>query len=92
MIKMLITFLITIFIASIGFTVYKVVSLMMKKASEESSKILNEYKTDEERKIALKNLQKKNSRKALLFYLIMMISIAVVGFIFMLLLRQLMII
>lgn len=89
---MLITFLITIFIASIGFTVYKVVSLMMKKASEESSKILNEYKTDEERKIALKNLQKKNSRKALLFYLIMMISIAVVGFIFMLLLRQLMII
>ena len=91
MIKMLITFLITIFIASVGFTVYKIVSLMMKKASEESSKILNEYKTDEERKIALKNLQKKNSRKALLFYLIMMISIAVVGFIFMLLLRQLMI-
>ena len=91
MIKMLITFLITIFISSVGFTVYKIVSLMMKKASEESSKILNEYKTDEERKIALKNLQKKNSRKALLLYLIMMISIAVVGFIFMLLLRQLMI-
>ena len=91
MIKMLITFLIAFFAAAVGFTVYKVVSLMMKKSSEESSKILTECKTDEERKIALKNLQKKNIRKALLFYLIMMISIAVVGFIFMLLLRQLMI-
>lgn len=85
--KILITFLIAFFVAVVGFTVSKVVSLMIKKASEESSKILNECKTDEERTIALKNLQKKNSRKALLFYLIMMITIAVIGFLFILILR-----
>lgn len=43
---MLITFLIAFFVAAVGFTVYKVVSLMMKKSSEESSKILTECKTD----------------------------------------------
>ena len=85
--KILITFLIAFFVPAVGFTVYKLVSLMMKKESEESSKILNECKTDEERTIALKNLQKKNSRKALLFYLIMMITIAVIGFLFILILR-----
>ena len=63
---------------------------MLKKASEESSEILKECKTEEDRQIELKNLQKKNIRKALLFYLIMMIVIIVLGFSLLLLLRVLM--
>ena len=87
---MIATILIFVFILAVGFTVYKIVSSMLKKASEESSEILKECKTEEDRQIELKNLQKKNIRKALLFYLIMMIVIIVLGFSLLLLLRVLM--
>ena len=84
---MLIRVLVTVFVIAIALIVYKVITLMMKKATDESSRILKECKSEEERQIALKNLQKKNIKKCLIFYPIVMGGIVFVTFLVMLILR-----
>ena len=84
---MLVRFLVIVFVITIALIVYKIISFMMKKASEETSRILNECKTEEERQVALKKLQKKNIKKGLIFYPIVMGGIVFVTFLVMLILR-----
>ena len=84
---MLVSFLVVVFVLTVALIVYKIISFMMKKASEESTKILNECKTEEERQFALKNLQKKNIKKGLIFYPIVMGGIVFITFLVMLFLR-----
>ena len=87
---MLIRVLVTVFVIVIALIVYKVITLMMKKATDESSRILKECKSEEERQIALKNLQKKNIKKCLIFYQVVIGGIVFITFLIMLLLRIIM--
>ena len=84
---MLVRFLVVLYVIAVVLIVYKVISLMMKKASDECSRILKECNTEEERQAALKNIQKKNIKKGLIFYPIVMGGIVFVTFLIMLLLR-----
>lgn len=65
-----------ILIVLISLSVYKLVSWQLKKARHESERIINEYKTDEERTTALKELKRKNFGKAVISYFAFIIEFA----------------
>lgn len=74
-------------IVLVGFVVYKLISKEMKKSLEAQTKILNEYKTEEERAAALQLLKRKNIKKSVMIYLCIFIGMPIVIFLLMLLVR-----
>ena len=80
--------LLFIVIVIVGFVTYKVCSRLIKKSSETQKKIMDEYKTEEDRENALKKLRRKNVKKAIVIYLVFLIGLPLIFFPFMLLLRM----
>lgn len=72
---MIIKILVSIFTILIAVVVYKLVLWMLKKAKDESIKILNECKTEEERANALKAARRRNLIRAIIFYMLLFIGI-----------------
>ena len=84
--KIIFIFLI-IFVFLVGFAVYKFISKELKKSLESQQKILEECKTEEERKEALRNLKRKNIKKSIIFYFALLIGLPIICFLFLILLR-----
>ncbi len=55
-----------IFIICTALVIYKLISRELKKNSEIQKKIINEYKSEEERNIALNKLKRKNIKKGII--------------------------
>ena len=84
---MVIRFLVFIFIILIAFAIYKFISWQLKKAQKETTDILKECKSEEERTIALKNIKRKNVKRGIIIYVLFLIGIPLICFSIMFVLR-----
>ena len=84
--KIIFIFLV-IFVFLVGYVVYKFISKELKKSLGNQQKIMEECKTEEERKEALRILKKKNIKKSIIFYFALLIGLPIICFLFLILLR-----
>lgn len=65
--------IIFLFVFIIAFFVYKFISYQLRKTTEESRRIIEECKTEEERIKELNILKKKNIKRSILYYFLFMV-------------------
>lgn len=72
----------------ITFIIYKLISHQLEKRKEESIRIINECKTENEKKDKLNALKRKNIKRSILHYFVFMIVLILICFLLLLIIRS----
>lgn len=86
--KIIFISIIVFFIICTSVVIYKLISRELKKNSAILQKIKNEYKSEEERNIALNNLKKRNTKKVIVISLVFYIGLPIICFLCILVTRK----